>query len=245
MNFTFWDSEVSEILLVAPIVIFVILALVVIIIFLTGSHNYRGWDWSDGWEDVKPGALVAVMLFAYICIYGYFFVNAFDWLDKEKLQSIYSESVVHKELVKLKEQGYVCYKVSSRQVILKNPKNGGPEYKATVNNINNRCASSWVVISDANDSDREFVRNGYDSERRTYCVYNTYKPAEMRYINKLIWTHLTSFPEIEANDACNVSFSQPYSTFTSTEDSIDVTVHKQKEDKRNITLDIVSHGTAQ
>lgn len=247
MNFTFWDSEISNILLVAPLVVFIILMLVVTIMFLTSSHTYRGWDWSEGWDEVRPGAIVGLVLFVCICIYGYFLSTAFDWLDKPALTNIYNNSKLHNALEDLKDKGYCKYKVSDSKIILKNKNStNSPVYEVCCTNTDLRTHSSWLTIANANNTDTILVKNGFSRDgTRNYCVYDTDKAAEMRYINKLIYTHVMSFPTISADNMCDISLDTTSVSTNYSDSSIDVTVHKQKEDKRNITLDIVSHGTEQ
>lgn len=238
MNFTFWDSEISNICLLAPLVFFVILMLIVTIMFLTASHTYRGWDLSEGWDEVKPGAIIAIILFAYLCIYGYFFANANDWLDKTELTNIYNNSKLHASLEDLKAKGYCKYKVSDSQIILRNKNNNNsPVYEVRCNNTNNRTCSSWLTIVNANNTDVVLVKNGYGIDgTRNYCVYDTDKAPEMRYINKLIYTHVLSFPTISADNMCNISLDTTSVSTSCSKDSIDVTVNKSEEDQRNVNL---------
>lgn len=239
MNFTFWDEEISQILLCAPLVVFVILALVVTIIFCVSSNTYRGWDWSEGWEEVKPGAIAAIILFAYLCVYGYFFAHAFDWLDKPALTNIYNNSKLHQALEDLKAKGYCKYKVSNHKIILRNKNNpNGPIYEVYCGNTDIRTCSSWLTIANANNTDTVLVTNGYsrDDGTRRYCVYDTDKAAEMRYINKLIYTHVMSFPTLPPNTMCDISLDTTSVSTNCSEESIDVTVNKSEEDPRNVNL---------
>lgn len=247
MNFTFWDNEISNILLLVPVVCFVILMLITIPMFLMASHTYRGWYWSEGWDEVKPLAKSSIILFIFLCVYGYFYANANDWLDKPELTNIYNNSKLHASLEDLKVEGYCKYKVSDRKIILKNKNNtNSPVYEVCCNNTDVRTCSSWLTIANANNTDVILVKNGYSLDgTRNYCVYDTDKAPEMRYINKLIYTHVLSFPTISADTMCDISLDTTSVSANYSDSNIDVTVHKQKEDKRNITLDIVSHGTIQ
>lgn len=237
MNFTFWDNEVSSILLCAPIVIFGILILIVTIMFFTCSHNYRGWDWSDGWDEVKPGAIIAIILFVYIITYGYFYVNAYDWLDKPKLESIYNNSKLYQVLEDLKAKGYKKYIISDSKIILRSENNNGIAYEFNCNNAEDRHASSWITISDANNTNVILIKNGFNANgSRNYCVYDTDKAAEMRYINKLIYTHIMQFPTISEESMCDISLDTTSVSTNYSGSSIDVTVNKSEEDQRNINL---------
>ena len=239
MNFTFWDEEISNILLVAPLVVFIILMIVVTVIFLISSHTYKGWYWSEGWDEVKPGAITAIILFVYLCIYGYFFVHAYDWLDKPALTNIYNNSKLHQVLEDLKARGYCKYKVSNSRIILRNKNNpNSPIYEVCCTNTDLRTHSSWLTIANANNTDTVLVTNGYnrDDGTRRYCVYDTDKAAEMRYINKLIYTHVLSFPTLPANNMCDISLDTTSVSTNCSEDSIDVTVNKSEEDQRNVNL---------
>lgn len=237
MNFTFWDNEVSSILLCAPIVIFAILTIVVVIMFLTCSHNYRGWDWSDGWDEVKPGAIIAGILFVYIIIYGCFYASAYDWLDKSKLENVYTNSKLYQVLEDLKAKGYKKYVISSSKIILKSENNNGIAYEFNCNNTDCRHSSSWITIADANNTNVILIKNGFSLDgSRSYCVYDTDKAAEMRYINKLIYTHVMQFPTISEKSMCDISLDTTSVSTNCSENSIDVTVNKSEEDKRNINL---------
>lgn len=237
MNFTFWDGEISSILLCAPIVIFAILTLVVIIIFLTCSHNYRGWDWSDGWDEVKPGAIIACLLFVYILIYGYFYASAYEWLDKSKLENVYTNSKLYQVLEDLKAKGYKKYVISSSKIILKSENNNGVAYEFNCTNTDNRHSSSWITIADANNTNVILIKNGFSLDgSRSYCVYDTDKAAEMRYINKLIYTHVMQFPTISEKSMCDISLDTTSVSTNCSENSIDVTVNKSEEDPRNVNL---------
>lgn len=236
MNFTFWDNEISSILLCAPIVIFGILMIIGTVIFFTSSHNYRGWDWSDGWDEVKPGAWIALILFVYIVTYGYFYVTAFDWLDKPKLERVYTNSRLYQVLEDLKDKGYRKYIISNSKIILRS-ENNGIAYEFNCNNADDRHASSWITIADANNTNVILIKNGFQADgSRTYCVYDTDKAAEMRYINRLIYTHIMQFPTIAEESMCDVSLDTTSVSTNYSEASIDVTVNKSEEDQRNINL---------
>jgi hypothetical protein len=239
MNFTFWDGEISSILLCAPVVIFTILTLVVIIMFLTISHNYRGWDWSDGWDEVKPGAIISVLLLVYIITYGYFYASAYDWLDKSKLEIVYTKSKLCQVLDELKAKGYKKYVISNSKVILKSENNNGVAYEFNCTNTDNRHSSSWITIADANNTNVILIKNGFSLDgSRSYCVYDTDKAAEMRYINKLIYTQVMQFPTIAEESMCYITLDTTSVSTNCSENSIDVTVNKSEEDKRNINLRI-------
>lgn len=239
MNFTFWDNEISQLLLCAPVVIFAILTLVITIIFLVSSSTYRGWDWSEGWDEIKYVAIIDIILFAYICIYGYFFVHAYDWLDKPELANIYNNSKLHQVLEDLKDKGYCKYKISNSRIILRNKNNpNSPIYEVCCTNTDLRTHSSWLTIANANNTDTVFITNGFrrDDGTRRYCVYDTDKAAEMRYINKLIYTHIMSFPTLPPNTMCDISLDTTSVSTSCSKDSIDVTVNKSEEDQRNVNL---------
>lgn len=237
MNFTFWDSEISSILLCAPIVIFAILTLVVIIMFLACSHNYRGWDWSDGWDEVKPGVIIACILFVYIITYGYFYSNAYDWLDKSKLESAYTNSKLYQVLEDLKAKGYKKYVISNSKIVLRSENNNGVAYEFNYNNADDRHSSSWITIADANNTNVILIKNGFSLDgSRSYCVYDTDKAAEMRYINKLIHTQVMQFPTISEKSMCDISLDTTSVSANYSSSSIDVTVNKSEEDQRNINL---------
>lgn len=237
MNFTFWDSEISSILLLAPIVIFGILILIGTIIFFTDSHHYRGWNWSDGWDTAKPVACTALILFVYIITYGYFYINAYDWLDKPKLERIYNNSRLYQVLEDLKARGYRKYVISDSKIILRSENNTGVAYEFNCNNTDDRHASSWITIADANNTNVILIRNGFRADgSRNYCIYDTDKAAEMRYINKLIYNHVMQFPTIAEESMCNISLDITNVSTNYSEASIDVTVTKSEEDQRNINL---------
>lgn len=239
MNFTFWDNEISNILLLVPVVIFVILLIITIPMFLIGCNTYRGWSWSEGWEEVKSLAISSLALFVFICIYYHFHATAFDWLDKPALTNIYNNSKLHASLEDLKAKGYCKYKVSNHKIILRSKDNpNSPIYEVYCSNTDIRTCSSWLTIANANNTDTVLITNGFsrDDGTRRYCVYDTDKAPEMRYINKLIYTHVLSFPTISADSMCDISLDTTSVSTNCSEDSIDITVNKSEEDPRNVNL---------
>jgi hypothetical protein len=207
--------------------------------FLTISHNYRGWDWEDGWDEVKPGAIISGLLFVYIITYGYFYASAYDWLDKSKLKNVYTNSKLYQVLEDLKAKGYKKYVISNSKVILKSENNNGVAYEFNCTNTDNRHSSSWITIADANNTNVILIKNGFSLDgSRSYCVYDTDKAAEMRYINKLIYTQVMQFPTISEESMCDITLDTTSVSTNCSENSIDVTVNKSEEDKRNINLRI-------
>lgn len=237
MNFTFWDNEASSILFCVPIVCLGVVILIGTIIFFTSSYSWRGWNWSAGWDEVKPGVWIALILFTFIIIYGYFYVNAYDWLDKSKLESVYNNSKLYQVLEDLKAKGYKKYVISNSKIILKSENNNGVAYEFNYNNTDNRHSSSLITIADANNTNVILVKNGFNLDgSRSYCVYDTDKTAEMRYINKLIYTHVMQFPTITEEFVCDISLDTTSVSTNYSGSSIDVTVNKAEEDQRNINL---------